>query len=256
MSEWDYYDPWIPDKVLLMIVDSIDRSMSRPKYEELMVSLDLYSLGRLREDDEYFKLNKRSLIIKTFKENDEELLLTTLHEKGILKDDVYRALANIGYEFEHSLAGELAKPMEENSRLEIGLAHHGMLQVQNFLEQSLDNYIQDSYEAANAMTRTALEHLVEIIATKVCIMRGGEAIPQTGRFPSSVDHRRYLLATGFLDNTEKEFLDKFYGYASTDGSHPGISSEADARLRRFVVVGVALFYLEKLNNDSFMKSLI
>jgi len=256
MNEWDYYDPWIPDTVLLRIVDAIDRSMTRPKYEELMVSLDLYSLGRLREDEEYFKLSKRNLIIKTFKENDEKLLLNTLHEKDILGDDVYRALANIGYEFENSLAGELAQPVEENSRLEIGLSNLGMNQVQHFLEQSLDNYVQRNYEAANAMTRTALEHFVESIATKISVLHGGEIIPLTGKYLTPADIRRYLHEKGFLDTSEKELLDKFYGYASTNRPHPGISSEAEARLRRFVVIGIALLYIEKLNDDSFMKSLV
>jgi len=247
---------WLPDTVLLKIVDSIDHSMTRPKYEELMVELGFYSLSTLRDDEEYYRLSKRNLVIRTFNEKNEDELLSALSDKGALNKEALRALAGVGYEVEQSLAGDLAEPLEEHSRLELALVGMGLAQVQTFLEQSLENYLQGNYEASNAMARTALEHLFEQIALRISDLRGNEPIPKQGKYMSPADHRRYLHSTGFLEDSEKDFLDKFYTYASTDGSHPGISTEAEARLRRFVVVAVALLYLEKLANEPFIESLL
>lgn len=246
---------WLPDHILIKVVRSIDASMTQPRYEELLVEHQLYSLDTLRDDEEYYKLSKRELIIASFKENDEELLIGALEERGALNKEAKQALASVGFEIDVPLAGDLAQPVEEHSRLEAGLRRLGLDQVQDFLDQSLDNYIQENYEASNAMARTALEHLVEQIALKVSSLRNNEAIPQRRKYMSPADYRAYLVTTGFIDDAEKQFLDKFYGYASTDGSHPGISTESESRLRRFVVVGIALLYLEKLSNDQFMNAL-
>jgi len=246
---------WLPDHILIKVVGSIDSSMTRPRYEELLVELQLYSLHTLREDEEYFKLSKRELIIATFKEKDERIVLDALEDRGALNKEAKQALASVGFEIDVPLAGDLAKPIEEHSRLEAGLLRLGLGQVQAYLEQSMDNYIQENYEASNAMARTALEHLVQQIALRLSSLRNSEAIPQRGKYLSPADYRAYLATTGFLDDDEKQFLDKFYGYASTDGSHPGISTESESRLRRFVVVGIALLYVEKLSNEGFIDAL-
>jgi hypothetical protein len=237
------------------VVRSINASMTRPQYEELLFEHQLYSIDTLQDNEEYCKLSKRDLMIASFKEKDVELLIGALDERGALNKDAKQALASVGFEIDMPLAGDLAQPVEEHSRLEAGLRRLGLDQVQDFLDQSLDNYIQENYEASNAMARTALEHLVEQIALRLSSLRNNEAIPQRGRYMSPADYRTYLATTGFVDDAEKQFLDKFYGYASTDGSHPGLSSESESRLRRFVVVGIALLYLEKLSNDQFMNAL-
>lgn len=245
----------LPDHILIKVIRSIYSSMTRPRYEELLVELELYSLDTLRGHEEYYGLSKRDLMIITFKENDEDLLLKALKERKALNKEAKQALASIGLELDVSLAGDLADPSEEHSKLEAGLRRLGLDEVQSFLDQSFDNYIQKNYEASNAMSRTALEHLVKQIAIKINSLRNNEDIPQRGRYISPADYRAYLSSTGFLDDSEKQFLDKFYGYASTDGSHPGISTESESRLRRFVAVGIALLYIEKLNNGEFMAGL-
>jgi len=249
-------DIWIPDHVIIRLVDDIDRSLTRSRYEEVLIEFQLYSISTLRDDPDYTDLNKREMIARTLQERCNWELLVALHERRILSNNTYRALSNLGYEFGQSIAGDLADPIEETSRLESELRSQGMEDVRSFLEQSLDNYADGNYEAANAMTRTALEQLVQIVANKINGRRGNEAIPQRGRYLSPSDYRDYLHNTGFLDDSEKQFLDKFYGYASTDGPHPGISSEAEARLRKFVLVGISLLFLEKLNNREFIASLV
>ena len=57
-------DSLIPDSTLLKVVDDVSRRMTRPKYEELLVELELYSFYELREDEEYYRLSKRDLILK------------------------------------------------------------------------------------------------------------------------------------------------------------------------------------------------
>lgn len=244
----------LPDHILIKVITSIDSSMSRPRYEELLVELELYDFDLIRGVEEYYGLSKRDLMIKTFKENDQSLILEALRERRAINKEAKIALASIGFELGESLAGELADPVEEHSRLERNLRELGLEDVQRFLDQSMENYINENYEASNAIARTSLEHLVEQIAGKISSIRK-EEIPKRGRFRSPVDYRNYLFSTHFLDESEKQFLDKFYGYASTDGSHPGISTESESRLRRFMVVGIALLYIEKLNNYEFMSGL-
>lgn len=246
----------LSDVTLLAVVDDIDRNLTRPKYEEFLVRLHMYSLSVLRDNEEYCRLSKRQFLTRTLKEKDTLAILNALNEARIIGPKAKRALAMEGIEFEHSLAGELAEPVEERSRLEISLAEQGLSQVGAFLDQSLENYSQSNYEAANAMTRTALEYLVKQIAERISTMRGNEAIPQAGRHIGPVDYRNYLRTTSFLDEAEKRYLDAFYGYASTNGSHPGISNEAEARLRRFVAVGIALLFLSKLENTNFLHGLV
>ena len=58
----------LSDFALLKVVDDIHRGLTRPKYEELLVKLQLYSLRSLREDDEYRRLSKREFLIRTLEE--------------------------------------------------------------------------------------------------------------------------------------------------------------------------------------------
>jgi len=245
------------DATLLKVVDNVYSSLSRPKYEQILIELGLYSLRQLQDKEwaEYSGLSKREFVTRTLQESDQLLILDALNRRITFQQQTRRALALDGIQFGQSIAGNLAEPAEEQSRLASALAQQGLSQVQTFLNQSWDNYVQGSFEAANAMTRTALEHLVAQIATRVSSSRGNEPIPHR-RYIGPVDYRNYLQNTGFLDRDEKGFLDSFYGYASTDGSHPGVSSEAEARLRRFVVVGIALLFLEKLEDTTFMNNLI
>jgi hypothetical protein len=246
----------LPDHIIARLLPEIDRGITRPRYEDLLVANKLYTYHTLREDPDYYKMNKRQLIARTFQEKNTYSLLLGLDEEGALSDQAHNILANLGIELGQSVAGEIAEPAIETSRLESQLRLHGKEEVMHFLEQSLDNYVRGDYEASNAMSRTALESFVRLISEDIARMRGGENIPTRRAHVSPSDFRLYLRNRGFLDNDEKEFLDKFYGYASTDGSHPGISTEAESRLRKMVVVGICLLYLEKLSNKQFMASLI
>lgn len=121
-----------------------------------------------------------------------------------------------------------------------------MTDVVRYLKQSFDNYTDQNYESANAIIRTSLEAVVQKTAEIIARARR-ETIPSRNPYHQPSEYRKYLKDTGFLDNQEFELLAKTYSYCSSDGSHPGLSDETDARLRRFFIIGICLFYLEKLD---------
>jgi len=250
----------LSDPVILMVINDIDSKLTKRKYENILVGEGLYSFENLREQYGLGDiLNKQEFIRETLEGiHDENVIgfLEVLHENGLFSKETKQALAKEHIELGQTLAGELIDPVVERSLLETALIRHGMDQVQVFLDQSLENYNRENYEAANAMTRTALENMIEEIASIISSLRGNEPIPHNRTYISPFEYRNYLDNTGFLDQAEKKLLDSFYGYASTNGSHPGISSGAEARLRRFVAIGLALLFLEKLDNSQFMNSLV
>lgn len=246
---------FLSEPTLLSIRDDIARKYSRRKYEELLAKFGAISLVELREGEYSRILSKEEFIFETFGFL-SDTFLKVLYKDKALSGNTINALAMEGEELEASIAGSIAEPVVEQSRLQIELNRHNLQQMHHFLDQSLENYVNGNYEAANAMTRSALEYFVQEIATRISVLRGGEAIPFTGHHGiQPVHYRDYLHDRHFLDDSEHRFLNAFYGYGSSNGSHPGISSEAEARLRRFVVTGIALLFLEKLNNEAFMNGL-
>lgn len=166
------------------------------------------------------------------------------------------ALQLEGWDLSHfgiaPLAEPFAEPAVEENTLIGKLRQHNMNEVITLLEQSYDNYVQGHWEASNAMTRSALESLIKVISEKIALNRCETIQQGTPRFGyQPADFRNYLKATNFVDGDEFELLRTFYGYASSDGSHAGLSDQTDARLRRFVAVGICLFYLEKFETGGY-----
>jgi hypothetical protein len=251
---------WLSDQVFLLVVTDIDRKWSKRIYENLLIESGHFFIDELNDLDGLGQIfNKRDFIIETLgdiPDGDGLDFLNLLRERRALSTETLRALAMENVELGQTLAGDLVDPVAERSQLETALQNHSLEQVQEFLEQSLDNYIRENYESANAMTRTALEHMIEQIAIIISGKRGNENITQHNRYIRPTDSRRYLDTTGFLDGAETQLLNAFYGYGSTNGSHPGVSSEAEARLRRFICIGILLLFLEKLDNAVFMGGLV
>lgn len=212
--------------------DEIDRLMTPPRSKKELVLKILRRVNEEGDESDFYRLMQRSL------EGADGELIKALQLEGW---DV----SEFGVT---PLAGALAEPAIEESILVEKLEDRGMTEVTTLLEQSYDNYIHGHFEAANAMTRTALEALVKLIAEKIAAARS-ESIPQSvsGRHQPR-DYRDYLKAVSFVDTDEHELLRTFYGYASPEGSHPGLSDQTDARLRRFMMIGLCLFYLEKLES--------
>jgi hypothetical protein len=162
--------------------------------------------------------------------------------------ELLRALKADGYEVEDgklvpadSLERELAQEInvvyERLRSLEMG-------DVQNNLEQAHENFIGGNHEACNAMLRTALESTLQHVAARLA--GSVEKIPHARPYLAPGDVRKYLSSTAFLSQDEREFVDALYGFASPNGSHPGMSDEAESRLRRLIVVAWIQYCIEKL----------
>jgi hypothetical protein len=163
-------------------------------------------------------------------------------------EELLRALKADGYEVED---GKLvpADSLEQELAQEINVLYERlhsleMDDVQNNLEQAHQNFIVGNHEACNAMLRTALESTLQHIAARFA--GGVEKIPHARQYLAPVDVRKYLSATEFLSQDEREFVDALYGFASPHGSHPGMSDEAESRLRRLIVVAWIQYCMEKL----------
>jgi hypothetical protein len=140
------------------------------------------------------------------------------------------------------LESDLASEM---SILGSRLQDFGMHDVLKVLDQAHQNFIEGRFEACNAMLRTALEGTLKHIAAKIA--GGIQKIPASNSVygATPADIRRYLHQQGFFEQDEIGYIKEFYGYASTDGSHPGLSNESESRLRRLMIVALIQYCLEK-----------
>jgi len=134
----------------------------------------------------------------------------------------------------------LVEVVEEEGLIEKLLEKYGFAIAKNHLKQSYENYIGGKWEAANGALRSFLQDVFDQIALIV--------VPQkaSGK-PAGGERRKLLQQEGFIeDDTEAKLVSSFFKFASQDGSHPGISNESDCRLRRYMAVALASYYLEKL----------
>lgn len=253
-------------RTLIFIKDLMCGLFTRNKFEEF-----LYQLGL---DDDYVRSiydgwNKEKLmfeVLKHFNESPDKgdpfiykILkeFLTIYKKRSNKGEyniLIRVLLEDGIHIEgtsvETIAGEIAEPAKEENLLFKELKELNFKSVIRFLGQSYNNYINGNYEASNAMTRTSLEELVKLIASDISHNRK-EVIPissKRAKMPQPVDYRNYLKKVKFLNGKEFALLEAFYQFGSTKGAHPGLSDTSDCRLRRFMLVGLGLQYLEKYKN--------
>jgi len=129
---------------------------------------------------------------------------------------------------------------KEEALAEKLLDKHGLTIAKNHLKQSYDNYVEGRWEAANGALRSFLQDVFDQIALIVAPQEAGQKAP-------GGDRRQLLQEKGFIEsNTEAKLVSSFFQFASYKGSHPGISNESDSRLRRYMAVALASYYLEKL----------
>jgi hypothetical protein len=214
---------------------SVLRQLSRSEEEAHAEILDELFNEVLRRRSKDFEPPKYS------RESQDELA-TTL--KRALKADGYdivegRIVSSDKLEF------ELAS---ETSLLESKLQKHGMHDVVKTLDQAHQNFIEGQFEACNAMLRTSLEGTMKHIATKVAGSLANIPSSNPAYSVTPADVRKYLHQQGFFEQDEIGYIKEFYGYASTDGSHPGLSNESESRLRRLMIVALIQYCLEKLES--------
>lgn len=134
----------------------------------------------------------------------------------------------------------LVEVVEEEGLIETLLDKYGFAIAKNHLKQSYENYIEGNWEAANGALRSFLQDVFDQIALIIT--------PQEAKQKKPGGERRILLQKkGFIeDDMEAKLVTSFFNFASYKGSHSGISNESDCRLRRYMAVALASYYLEKL----------
>lgn len=158
--------------------------------------------------------------------------------------DLERALSADGFQVHE---GELipvisptVEPAKEEGLVERLLDEYGFNVAKNHLEQAFDNYLDGTWEASNGALRSFLQDVFDQIALKLW--------PEEAAKKEAGGARRKLLQEkGFIkEDTEAGLVRSFFKFAHGEGSHPGISNESDCRLRRYIAVALASYYLEKL----------
>jgi hypothetical protein len=138
------------------------------------------------------------------------------------------------------IISSLVEPVKEEALVETLLDKYGFSIAKNHLKQSYENYVGGNWEAANGALRSFLQDVFDQIALIIAPLGAGQKAPGGER-------RKLLQEKHFIESdTEAKLVLGFFQFASHKGSHPGISNESDSRLRRYMAVALASYYLEKL----------
>jgi len=159
--------------------------------------------------------------------------------------ELARSLARDGFTL--NIEGELipiisptAEPKKEEGLVETLLEKYGFNVAKKHLEQAYDNYLDGHWEASNGCLRSFLQDVFDQIA----LMLWPEDAAKKG---AGGDRRKLLQEKGFIKkDTEADLVRSFFKFAHGEGSHPGLSDENDCRLRRYMAVALASYYLNKL----------
>lgn len=158
--------------------------------------------------------------------------------------DLDAALRADGYQVREGelvpVLSPLVEAVKEEGIVERLLGKRGFDIAKNHLTQSYENYVEGNWEAANGALRSFLQDVFDQIALIIA--------PQEARRKEPGGERRKLLQEkGFIESdAEAKLVSTFFQFASHKGSHPGISNESDSRLRRYIAIALASYYLEKL----------
>jgi len=158
--------------------------------------------------------------------------------------ELARALSADGFQVHEEelvpIISPAVEPAKEEGLVEKLLDKYGFAIARNHLEQSYDNYLDGNWEAANAALRSFLQDVFDQTALTVAPEEAASIEPGGKR-------RKLLEEKGFIEtDTESKLVSGFFKFASYKGSHPGISNESDCRLRRYIAIAMASYYLERL----------
>lgn len=130
-------------------------------------------------------------------------------------------------------------PAQEESVLKSHLSDLGWDVAKKHLTEGVSSYEHGNWAAANSQFRTFLEEAFNRIANNLpegSNKLGGEA-------------RKFLQESEFLSEEEGTMVQSIFNFLHTKGSHPGLSEEFEARMRRYLVLVIALYFIEKFNSQ-------
>ena len=161
--------------------------------------------------------------------------------------ELIRSLAQDGFTLNEE--GELIPiisptidPKKEEGLLETILNQYDLNVAKNHLDQAYDNYVQGNWESSNASLRSFLQEVFDQISLQLWP-------EEASKKKAGGERRKLLQEKSFIeDEIEAGLVKSFFDFASYKGSHPGISDESDCRMRRYMAVALASYYLEKLRS--------
>lgn len=163
-------------------------------------------------------------------------------------DDLNNALKKDGYELtdvsvRKVLPDEVPVAQTENRLVEI-LKKYGFSTAVGHYNQAIASHGRGDWAAANSQLRTFVEDFFDQVHFKI----------QAGSGSSSHQRRGELEKAKFFRAEYNEYLNNGYGFIEgfwkrlhPEGSHPGLSEEADSTFRLHLVLVVIHYYAERLD---------
>ncbi|MEE9159390.1 MAG: hypothetical protein V3U60_13530 [Gammaproteobacteria bacterium] len=169
--------------------------------------------------------------------------------------DLVRALSQDGYGVKnfklHAMLPEAVPVAEHQDELLVLLDNHGFGTARGHLEQAIDAHTRGDWAAANAQLRSFVEELFDRIAE---VLSGGH----TTSLSTSHERREWLATTDppVFDPALNEweignkggFVQAFWRRLHPQGSHPGLSDEADCTFRLHIVLIVAAHFMKRFDD--------
>jgi len=114
--------------------------------------------------------------------------------------------------------------------------------ITNHLERTEDHYTNKMWGDSISNARNFLEEILNQVVRYI-----HKEKKLTSQIPAQARGRRdFLECHGFLDQKEKDAIDKFYGMISDRGSHPNIAEQDEARLMRYIALTFSQYIPLKL----------
>lgn len=111
------------------------------------------------------------------------------------------------------------------------LTKHNFITTKNHLSQALDNYSKGNWESANGQIRTFFESCFREIAAKFGYC-GRQDFTEILKFLAQEKKLLFVdLNEWNSNNSKQQFFTGLWSRLHPDGSHPGISNEADCTFR-------------------------
>ncbi|MDI9221523.1 hypothetical protein QMZ30_11480 [Pantoea sp. EA-12] len=166
-------------------------------------------------------------------------------------ENLNNALKRDGYELtdtsvRKTLPGNVPVARSEDRLAEI-LKKHGFTTAAGHYDQAIASHGRGEWAAANSQLRTFVEEFFDRI----------HDVTQAGSGKSSQQRRQELASAGFFRSEYNEFchngtgfVEGFWKRLHPEGSHPGLSEEADSTFRLHLVLVVIHYYAERFDKTS------
>lgn len=209
-------------------------------HDLLQFVVDDFFASGIVEGDKYVNYPGPWLKVKTAFSDTYPLLANSLKRDGYIVEG-----ANI-----HKLLPEEIQEARLESELSKYLIEFGFIRSKEHLTQAIQNHSSSNWAAANAQFRAFIESLLIEICSKLLPKNEAKT------FATAVQLLADTCQPPFLSKALKEIQDKnsssfvngLWVRLHAEGSHPGLSDEADSSFRYHIVIVFAYYLLNRLEN--------